>query len=116
MHPKKDGRFRPWLRRMCAPVAISSFLMYQSSLAGASMTVKVIYMFVTYILWGSIFYTSINIPYGSMASVLSADSDDRAALSTYRSVGATLAVSVDRCWFIRPMQRATSLCMDRVLH
>ena len=20
MHPKKDGRFRPWLRRMCAPV------------------------------------------------------------------------------------------------
>lgn len=86
MHPKKDGRFRPWLRRMCAPVAISSFLMYQSSLAGASMTVKVIYMFVTYILWGSIFYTSINIPYGSMASVLSADSDDRAALSTYRSV------------------------------
>ena len=91
MHPKKDGRFRPWLRRMCAPVAISSFLMYQSSLAGASMTVKVIYMFVTYILWGSIFYTSINIPYGSMASVLSADSDDRAALSTYRSVGATLA-------------------------
>ena len=85
MHPKKDGRFRPWLRRMCAPVAISSFLMYQSSLAGASMTVKVIYM------WGSIFYTSINIPYGSMASVLSADSDDRAALSTYRSVGATLA-------------------------
>ena len=87
MHPKKDGRFRPWLRRMCAPVAISSFLMYQSSLAGASMTVKVIYMFVTYILWGSIFYTSINIPYGSMASVLSADSDDRAALSTYRSVG-----------------------------
>ena len=83
MNPKKDGRFRPWLRRMCAPVAISSFLMYQSSLAGASMTVKVIYMFV--------FYTSINIPYGSMASVLSADSDDRAALSTYRSVGATLA-------------------------
>lgn len=91
MNPKKDGRFRPWLRRMCAPVAISSFLMYQSSLADASMTVKVIYMFVTYILWGSIFYTSINIPYGSMASVLSADSDDRAALSTYRSVGATLA-------------------------
>ena len=35
------------------------------------MTVKLIYMFVTYILWGSIFYTSINIPYGSMASAIS---------------------------------------------
>ena len=61
----KDGRFRCWLRRMCGPVALTSFLMYQSGLAGASMTVKLIYMFVTYILWGSIFYTSINIPYGS---------------------------------------------------
>lgn len=91
MKPSKDGRFRPWIRRMCGPVAIASFLMYQSSLAGASMGIKVIYMFVTYILWGSIFYTSINIPYGSMASVLSADADERAALSTFRSVGATLA-------------------------
>lgn len=91
MNPVKDGRFRPWLRRMCGPVAIASFLMYQSALAEASMTVKVIYMFVTYILWGSIFYTAINIPYGSMASVLSGDPDERAALSTFRSVGATLA-------------------------
>lgn len=89
--PAKDGRFRPWIRRMCGPVAIASFLMYQSALSGASMTVKVIYMFVTYILWGSIFYTSINIPYGSMASVISSDADDRASLSTFRSVGATLA-------------------------
>lgn len=89
--PAKDGRFRPWIRRMCGPVALASFLMYQSGLAGASMTVKIIYMFVTYILWGSIFYTSINIPYGSMASVISSDADDRASLSTFRSVGATLA-------------------------
>ena len=26
------GKFKPWLRRMCGPVAISSFLIYQSSL------------------------------------------------------------------------------------
>ena len=91
LKPAKDGRFRPWIRRMCGPVAIASFLMYQSGLAGASMTVKIIYMFVTYILWGSIFYTSINIPYGSMASVISTDSDHRASLSTFRSVGASLA-------------------------
>ena len=87
----KNGKFRPWLRRMCAPVAILSFLMYQSSLANASMGLKITYMFVTYILWGSIFYTSINIPYGSMASVLSPKPDDRAALSTFRSVGSVIA-------------------------
>ena len=91
MKPGKRGRFRPWILRMCGPVAIASFLMYQSSLAVAPMTVKLIYMFVTYILWGSVFYTAINIPYGSMASVMSSDADDRASLSTFRSLGAVLA-------------------------
>ena len=56
---------------------------------------KILYMFVTYILWGSIFYTAINIPYGSMASVLSPDADDRAALSTFRSVGAVSYTHLD---------------------
>ncbi len=85
------GRFRVWILRMCIPVAVSSFLMYQSGLAEASMTVKTIYMFVTYLLWGSIFYTSINIPYGSMASVISDQSKDRQSLSVYRSLGSTFA-------------------------
>lgn len=89
--PGRDGRFKPWIRRMCGPVAFASFLMYQSGLASASMTVKVVYMFATYILWGSICYTAINIPYGSMASVISEDGDDRASLSTFRSIGAALA-------------------------
>ena len=85
------GRFKVWILRMCGPVTVSSFLMYQSSLANASMSVKVVYMFVTYLLWGSIFYTSINIPYGSMASVISDQSKDRQSLSVYRSLGSTFA-------------------------
>lgn len=91
MPPARDGKFRCWLRRMCGPVALSSFLMYQTAMAGASMTWKIIYMYVTYLLWGSIFYTSINIPYGSMASAITAEPDQRTALSTFRSIGATLA-------------------------
>lgn len=89
--PTKDGKFRPWIKRMCGPVAIASFLIYQSGLADMAYGVKVAYMVVTYLLWGSIFYTSINIPYGSMASAISADPTDRASLSTWRSIGATLA-------------------------
>ncbi|MGN1085252.1 MAG: MFS transporter [Lachnospiraceae bacterium] len=85
------GKFKPWLRRMCAPVAIASFLIYQSSLADMPMTFKIGYLFVTYILWGSIFYTSINIPYGSMASAISAEPSDRQSLSTFRTMGANLA-------------------------
>lgn len=89
--PTKDGKFRPWLKRMCGPVAIASFLIFQSGLAGMPYGFKVAWLAVTYILWGSIFYTSVNIPYGSMASAISADPKDRAELSTWRTVGASLA-------------------------
>ena len=89
--PTKDGKFKPWLRRMCGPVAISSFLVFQSGFANMPYLFKVVWMIVTYILWGSIFYTSINIPYGSIASAISADAKDRASLSTWRSIGSTLA-------------------------
>ena len=85
------GKFKPWIRRMCGPVAIASFLIYQSSLADMPMAFKIVWLFITYILWGSIFYTSVNIPYGSMASAISADPDDRQSLSTFRSLGGTLA-------------------------
>ncbi|HAR1048171.1 TPA: MFS transporter, partial [Enterococcus faecium] len=37
------------------------------------------------------FYTSINIPYGSMASAITSVAEERTALSTFRSIGATLA-------------------------
>lgn len=87
----KNGKFRPWILKMSGPVAIASFLMYQSSLANLSYTAKVVYLFVTYILWGSVFYTSINIPYGSMASAISGNPDDRQSLSIYRSMGGMLA-------------------------
>lgn len=62
--PTKNGRIRPWILRMCAFVALASFMMYQSFLVDAPYAAKVAYMFITYILWGSIFYTSVNIPYG----------------------------------------------------
>ncbi len=90
MRTTNAGKFKPWLRWICGPVALASFLMYQSSLINVSMSLRVVYMFVTYLLWGSIFYTAINIPYGSMASVISGEADDRASLSTARSIGSTL--------------------------
>lgn len=85
------GKFKPWILRMAGPVAVSSFLIYQSSLADRPMAFKIVWLFVTYILWGSVFYTSINIPYGSMASAVSAEPGDRQSLSTYRTMGGTLA-------------------------
>ena len=89
--PTKNGKFKPWILRMCAPVAIASFLIYQSGFADRPMWFRISWLVVTYILWGSVFYTSINIPYGSMASTISPDVGDRQSLSTFRTMGSTLA-------------------------
>lgn len=89
--PQKNGKFKPWILRMCIPVALFSFLIYQSSLATAPLPLRIGWLAVTYILWGSVFYTAINIPYGSMASTISQDPGDRQSLSTFRTMGSTLA-------------------------
>lgn len=86
-----NGKFKPWILRMCVPVAIASFLMYQSGLAGLPTGVKIAYLAITYLLWGSFCYTGINIPYGSMASAVSAEPGDRQSLSTFRTMGGMLA-------------------------
>ncbi len=86
-----EGKFKPWIRRMAGPVALANFLMYQSSLVNAPMIVRIIYMYITYLLWGSIFYTAVNIPYGSMAGVMSPDPDERTSLSVFRATGATIS-------------------------
>ena len=42
-----------------------------------------------YIIWDA-FYTVANVPYGSLLSLISSDPGDRAALSTWRSIGSLL--------------------------
>lgn len=91
MKPAADGRFRSWIRRVAPFAAISGFLLFLHVVKNFSMTFRIIYIFVTYIFWGSICYTAINIPYGSMASVISKDPEERASLSIFRSVGASIA-------------------------
>ena len=91
VRPGSDGRFRPWIRRMCIPVAVSSSIMYLYFVRDWPYPVKMAYVVFTYLLWSSFCYTAINIPYGSMASVISPDVKDRASLSTFRSIGASLA-------------------------
>ena len=94
--PTAAGKFKPWLLRMCVPVALASFLMYAPGFAGDAVKtwpegLRIFYLCLTYILWGSFCYTGINIPYGSMASAISSQPGDRQSLSTFRTVGGMLA-------------------------
>ena len=87
--PGKNGKFRPWVFRMSFPLVITGVLMFVH-IPGMSTGFYEAYAFITYIVWGTL-YSTVNIPYGSMASVMTNDSVERASLSTYRTIGATLA-------------------------
>ena len=89
--PTPEGRFRPWIKRAAIPMGISSMLIYQHWVANFPEPARIVWLVVVYILWGSIFYTACNIPYGSMASVITNDPAERTQLSTWRTIGATLS-------------------------
>ncbi|MBE7048073.1 MAG: MFS transporter [Ruminococcaceae bacterium] len=87
----KNGRFRPWILRMCVPVVLTGIFMFIPAAKNLPYWGKLVYIYVSYLIWGSICYTGINIPYGSMASVITDDPVERTALSTFRSIGAAIA-------------------------
>ena len=60
--------------------SVSQFSDVSIRIGRMSMPVKYVYMYITYILWGSICYTGINIPYGSMASAITDKPEERTAL------------------------------------
>ncbi len=82
-----DGRYRHWLKIFAVPVAISAILMFVK-IPGLSQKGYLVYAYVTYILFGML-YTCINIPYGSLAQVITSDEKERTSLSVFRSIGST---------------------------
>lgn len=87
--PAKDGKFRPWIRRMALPLAVSGVLLFLP-VTGLSLQAKIIYAAITYIIYGMM-YTAVNIPYGSMSSVMTDNPVERASLSTFRNVGSSIS-------------------------
>ncbi|MFI8495378.1 MFS transporter [Peribacillus butanolivorans] len=87
--PGKHGKFKPWIFRMSFPLVLSGILMFVK-IPGMSDGFYMAWAFVTYIVWGTL-YSTVNIPYGSMASVITSDPVERTSLSTFRTMGAMLA-------------------------
>lgn len=87
-----QGKFKPWILRMSFPLVISGVLMFVK-IPGMSDGFYLAWAFVTYIVWGTL-YSTVNIPYGSMASVISDDPVERTALSSWRGIGAAMAATI----------------------
>lgn len=87
LRPAPDGRYRRWLKIFAVPTAVSAVLMFVK-LPGLSRGGYLAYAAVTYVLFGML-YTCINIPYGSLAQVITSDERERSSLSVFRSIGST---------------------------
>lgn len=87
--PCKDGKFKPWIKWASLPLLVSSILMFIYA-PNAPYALKIAMCLGLYCVW-SVAYTSVNVPYGSMQSVITTQSDERSSLSTWRSVGAMFA-------------------------
>ncbi len=90
--PSRWGRYRPWLLYGALSLALSAVLMFikWKGFGTSSSTIGVsIYVTATYVLFG-MSYTVIQIPYGSLASVVTLDDKERSKLSVWRSVGAAI--------------------------
>lgn len=72
------GKYRPYLLFFALPFAICGVLLFTTPENG-----KTVWAYVTYILMMTV-YTGINVPYGSLLNVMTADSDEKSVLSSYR--------------------------------
>ncbi len=81
------GRYRRWIQIFAVPTALAAVLMF-ADVRGFSAGGKVAWIYFTYILFGML-YTCINIPYGSLAQVITSSDKERSSLSVFRSIGST---------------------------
>lgn len=87
--PGKNGKFKPWIKWASIPLLLSSIAMFIYA-PQAPYGVKIAMCLGLYCIW-SVAYTSVNVPYGSMQSVITNDPQQRSDLSTWRSIGAMAA-------------------------
>lgn len=86
----KDGKFRPYLKYMGIPLGIFTILTFLV-IPNMPQGMKLPYAYITYIGFGMA-YTAINIPYGSLASVMTNNPVQRTELSTWRNISSIFAM------------------------
>ncbi len=101
--PGKDGKYRQYLRLVAVPLGISTVICFipfgdpNSIFYSPALADKPMLLFglaiVLYLIYCTM-YTAMNIPFGSLASVITDDPKGRTLLSTARSVGSGVGGAV----------------------
>jgi glycoside/pentoside/hexuronide:cation symporter, GPH family len=89
------GKFRPYLLWVAVPFGIIGVLLFTTPDFGT--TGKLVYAYITYTLM-MMAYTAINVPYASLLGVMTANTNDRTTLASYRMIfafgGSLLVVAI----------------------
>lgn len=92
----KWGKARPWILWMSVPYVICSIALF--TVPQTSETLQFWYIFVTYNLLATVCYTAINVPYGTLSTMMTRSSHERDMLSIVRMslapVGRLIAVTL----------------------
>lgn len=84
----KYGKARPWIIRMSIPLGICTVLMF-SVPAGLTGGAQVAYMFLSYNLVSTVFYTGLNVPYATLQGLMTTNQYERGLLGNFRMLLAT---------------------------
>jgi GPH family glycoside/pentoside/hexuronide:cation symporter len=85
----RHGKFRPWILWMIVPYMAFGVLTFYTPDVGP--TGKLVYAYITYTLLMMV-YTAINVPYGALMGVMTAKSEERTVLASFRFIGANAGI------------------------
>ena len=88
----KKSKYMPWILAGGLILVVFNVMIF-APITSFPYAGKYAWCLVSYCLW-SIAYTMVNVPYGSLHSVITADPQEKVSLSTFRSVGAALPAIV----------------------
>lgn len=91
-HIGKKSKYMPWIILGGATLVFFNVMIF-APVKNFSYAGKYAWCLISYCLW-SIAYTMVNVPYGSLHSVITDKPQERVSLSTFRSIGAALPAVV----------------------
>lgn len=87
----KRGKFRPFILWASLPLAL--LLIANFAVPDFSITGKLIWSYVTYMIFGTVYSIS-NVPFGSMQPSMTKNSDERSELASWRNIGSNSGVLI----------------------
>ncbi|MCQ5386822.1 MFS transporter [Hungatella hathewayi] len=84
----KYGKARPWLLWLAIPISVATVLIFLVPNTG--IVGKYIYVTITYNLVTTVLYTMINIPYGTLTSLMTRDQNQRTVINVFRMLMAQI--------------------------